>query len=59
MKDKILNLTEAAPDMYEALKALMVEYESLANSGDCGCWNVYEDEEYIMAVNAINKAEGK
>jgi len=52
-------LISAAPDMYEALKALTDLYIELANSGDCGFWDPEKQPEIISAHAALAKAEGK
>ena len=52
-------LIAAAPTMLDALKALTERYVSLVASGDCGNWDV-EDEQFVVAARAaIAKAEGR
>jgi hypothetical protein len=52
-------LIAAAPELLDALKAMLKMYCELVNSGDCGDWSPEEDEEVIAARAAIAKAEGE
>lgn len=49
-------LIASAPSLLEALQGLMKEYKSIADSGDCGWWKAEEQEKYIIAQKAIEKA---
>ena len=49
-------LIAAAPELLEALKGLMREYKQGADSGDWGNWKAEEQDEYIQAQQAIEKA---
>lgn len=53
------NLFAAAPDVYDALVALLNEHTELINSGDCGHWDAEEDGVVIAARAAIAKAKGE
>jgi hypothetical protein len=49
-------LASAAPDLLEALKAMVARYVSLAGSGDCGFWDPETEDEVIAARKAIAEA---
>jgi hypothetical protein len=49
-------LIAAAPELLEALQGLMREYKQGADSGDWGNWKAEEQDEYIQAQQAIEKA---
>jgi uncharacterized protein YabN with tetrapyrrole methylase and pyrophosphatase domain len=49
-------LIAAAPELLEALQGLMKEYKQGADSGDWGNWKAEEQDEYIQAQQAIEKA---
>jgi hypothetical protein len=49
-------LIAAAPELLEALQSLMKEYKQISDSGDCGNWKAEEQNEYIQAQKAIEKA---
>lgn len=51
-------LIAAAPEMYEALKALFESYKELADSGDAGFWSLEDTLEGKQALAALSKAEG-
>lgn len=51
-------LIASSPNLLEALQNLMKEYKSIADSGDCGWWKAEEQEKYINAQKAIQKAIG-
>lgn len=46
----------SAPELLEALQSLMKQYKSIADSGDCGFWKAEEQDVYISAQKAIEKA---
>jgi hypothetical protein len=48
----------AAPDLLDALRALLSRYVGLVNCGDCGNWNPEMEPEVQTARAAISKAEG-
>jgi hypothetical protein len=54
-------LISAAPDMYEALKALIddAHYNSLTKTWSIGPFNEHPDGRFIMSRKALAKAEGK
>lgn len=52
-------LIASAPDLLEALQEMMKVYKEIADSGDCGWWKAEEQDEFIKAQKAINKAIGK
>lgn len=54
-----MQLYAAAPDLLEALQEMMKAYKEIADSGDCGWWKAEEQDEFIKAQKAINKAFGK
>lgn len=45
----------AAPDLLAALKMMTDKYVELANSGDCGFWDVSKDEDVIKARAVLAK----
>lgn len=49
-------LCAAAPDMAEALKALLDHYVALAECGDCGWWDQEKEQQVIAARAALAKA---
>jgi hypothetical protein len=49
-------LIAAAPELLEALQAMMCVYKEIADSGDCGWWEAEEQENYKYAMSIINKA---
>lgn len=51
-------LIAAAPDMLEALEALLAHYIVIADSGDCGFWEPRKEPVVIAAQAAISKATG-
>ena len=51
-------LISAAPDMLEALEALLAHYIEIADSGDCGFWDPRKEPVVIAATAAISKATG-
>jgi hypothetical protein len=51
-------LIAAAPDLLDALRALLSRYVGLVNCGDCGNWNPEMEPEVQTARAAISKAEG-
>ena len=56
--EKILNNKEAAPDMYEALKALL-RWAELSYTNDTGEWADENDPTIVLTKQALAKAEGK
>jgi hypothetical protein len=52
-------LIAAAPELLEALNAMINHYTSLINSGDAGNWDPEEESEVIAARAAIAKAQGE
>ena len=52
-------LISAAQDLLETLQGLMKVFKSIADSGDCGWWVAEEQDAYIEAKKAINKALGQ
>lgn len=52
------HLIAAAPDLLEALEALVKNHCALVDSGDCGNWNPTDEREVIDALAAIAKARG-
>ena len=51
-----IELLSSKNDLLEALQGLMKEYKSIADSGDCGWWKAEDQEKYIIAEKAIEKA---
>jgi hypothetical protein len=49
-------LIASAPELLEALIALMKEYKQGADSGDWGNWKAEEQDEYIQAQQVIEKS---
>ena len=49
-------LSDAAPDLLEALVALYNDYKALADSGDAGYWCLEETEVGRQALAAIDQA---
>jgi hypothetical protein len=49
-------LIAAAPDLLEALREMVEDYKSTADSGDCGFYSAEEQAIYIKAMAAIAKA---
>lgn len=43
-------------ELINALRGLMKEYKSLADSGDCGQWKAEDQKEYKAAEAAISNA---
>lgn len=56
---EIAALIAAAPDLLEALKALLQNHCQLVSCGDCGNWDVEAEDEVIRARYIIAKATGK
>ena len=52
-------LIAAAPELLEALKKIIARHSELVCSGDCGFWDVEDEEEMKLARAAISKAEGR
>ena len=52
-------LIAAAPELLEALEALFDDYKQLADSGDCGCWLLEDQEVGKKALAVIAKARGE
>lgn len=48
----------AAPELYEALKALFASYKALADSGDAGFWSLEDQPEGKQALAALSRARG-
>lgn len=53
------SLIAAAPELLEALEALFDDYKQLADSGDCGCWLLEDQEVGKKALAVIAKARGE
>lgn len=49
-------LIAAAPKLLEALQGLLDHYAQLVNSGDCGFWNIENENEVIASRAAIAEA---
>lgn len=52
-------LIAAAPELLEALESLFDDYKQLADSGDCGCWLLEDQEVGKKALAVIAKARGE
>jgi hypothetical protein len=52
-------LIAAAPDLLEALIAMINHYTGLINSGDAGNWDPETESKVIIARAAIAKAQGE
>lgn len=57
--DANARLIASAPELLEALEAMINNYVALANSGDCGNWDPEEEPQIIAARAAIAKARGE
>ena len=55
-KAKADRLRAVNAKLVEALEALLKDHCSLVNSGDCGFWEVEEEDEVIRAREAIEEA---
>ena len=53
------NLIASAPDLYEALEAILEKYTQLVNCGDCGFWDPETEGEVIAARSALCRARGE
>ena len=53
------DLIAAAPEMFEALTALLERHTDLVESGDCGFWDAEKEEEVTKARAALAKARGE
>ena len=51
-------LIEVAPELLEALQALLKNHVTLVESGDCGFWDAEKEDEVIKARSALKKATG-
>ena len=47
-----------APELVEALEALLKNHEGLVNSGDCGKWSVDSEVEVMNAKVLLAKVKG-
>ena len=56
MADPNARLVAAAPELLEALNAMLDRYTDLVNCGDCGNWDPETEEPVIAARAAIAKA---
>jgi hypothetical protein len=52
-------LIAAAPELLEALNKIISRHSELVCSGDCGFWDVEDEEKMKLARSAIAKAEGR
>jgi len=52
-------LVLAAPDLFAALIGLIDRHSELVSSGDCGFWDVENEDAMKAARAAIAKAEGR
>lgn len=52
-------LIAAAPELAEALAALLERYVDLINCGDCGNWDPETEQQVIAARAALRKARGE
>jgi hypothetical protein len=52
------SLFQSAPNLLQALEAMLKSYTDLADCGDCGRWDYNSEPEVIAARAAIAKAKG-